>query len=112
MSSAHQEALGRAKARLDRLDLYPRPVRIGSVRVIVAPWFFVLPGLRRFHGYALLRTILLRRASASDDLVTHELCHIWQMQHRPVHVVVTYLTTRYVQNPYEREARRAVESTR
>ena len=41
------------------------------------------------------------RADASDDLVTHELCHIWQMQHRPVHMVVTYLTTRYRSNPYE-----------
>ena len=78
----------------------------------VAPWFFRLPGLRRYHGYALIRTILLRRADASEDLVTHELCHIWQMQHRPVRMVVTYLTTRYRQNPYELEARRAVEQTR
>ncbi len=105
-------ALERAKARLDRLDLYPQPVRIERVRVLVAPWFFRLPGLRRFHGYALVRTILLRRAGASDDLITHELCHVWQMQHRPVRVVVTYLTTRYARNPYEAEARRAVEATR
>lgn len=82
------------------------------MRVLVAPWFFRLPGLRRFHGYALARTILLRRAGASDDLITHELCHVWQMQHRPVRVVVTYLTTRYARNPYEAEARRAVEATR
>jgi hypothetical protein len=87
-------------------------VRIDRVRVRVAPWFFRLPGLRRYHGYALIRTILLRRADASDDLVTHELCHVWQMQHRPVHVVVTYLTRRYPTNPYEHEARRAVELTR
>jgi hypothetical protein len=94
------------------LALYPRPVRIDRVRVRVAPWFFRLPGLRRYHGYALIRTILLRRVDASEDLVTHELCHVWQMQHRPVHVVVTYLTTRYRANPYEHEARRAVELTR
>ncbi|MDQ3103163.1 MAG: hypothetical protein M3Q53_04910 [Actinomycetota bacterium] len=105
-------ALERAKARLDRLDLYPQPVRIERVRVLVAPWFFRLPGLRRFHGYALARPILLRHAGASDDLITHELCHVWQMQHRPVRVVVTYLTTRYARNPYEAEARRAVEATR
>jgi hypothetical protein len=78
----------------------------------VAPWFFRLPKLRRYRGYALWRTILLRSASSSDDLVTHELCHIWQMQHRPWRVVATYLTTRYRDNPYEREARRAVEATR
>lgn len=110
--SEHAGSLARAKARLDRLSLYPRPVRIDRVRIVVAPWFFRLPGLRRYHGYALIRTILLRRADASDDLVTHELCHLWQMQHRPVHVVFTFLTTRYRENPYEREARRAVELTR
>jgi hypothetical protein len=82
------------------------------VRVVVAPWFFRLPGLRRYHGYALFRTILVRRADASDDLLTHELCHVWQVQHRPVHMVLTYLTSRYRTNPYEREARHAVESTR
>ena len=87
--------LQRARARLDTLALYPRPVRVDRVRVRVAPWFFRLPRLRRYDGYALIRTILLRRADASDDLVTHELCHVWQMQHRPVHVVVTYLTRRY-----------------
>jgi hypothetical protein len=87
-------------------------VRIDRVRVLVAPWFFKLPGLRRYHGYALIRTILLRRPDASEDLVTHELCHVWQMQNRPAHVVVTYLTRRYRANPYELEARRAVEQTR
>ena len=110
--SAHAGSLARAKARLDRLSLYPGPVRIDRVRIVVAPWFFRLPGLRRYHGYALFRTILLRRADASDDLLTHELCHLWQVQHRPAHMVATYLITRYRENPYEREARRAVASTR
>lgn len=112
MLPAHAEALARGKARLDTLSLYPRPVRIDRVRVQVAPWFFRLPGLRRYHGYALIRTILLRRPDASDDLVTHELCHVWQMQHRPVHMVATYLTKRYRENPYEHEARRAVDLSR
>jgi hypothetical protein len=85
------------------------------VRVLVAPWFFRLPRLRRYRGYALWRTILLRRpldATSSDDLLTHELCHIWQLQHRPLHVMLMYITTTYRENPYEREARAAVERTR
>ena len=113
--AARRAALVRAKARLDSLDLYPRPVELGGVRVVVAPWFFRLPRLRRYRGYALVRTILLARpveGGASDDLLTHELCHVWQMQHRPLHVVWTYLTTRYRENPYEREARAAVERSR
>lgn len=104
--------LVRAKRRLDTLDLYPRPVRLERVRLRVAPWFFRVPGFRRYHGYALWRTILLRRADASEDLVTHELCHLWQMQHEPWKVVRTYLTTRYQRNPYEAEARAAVAATR
>lgn len=110
--SAPDARLQRARARLDSLSLYPQPVRIARVRILVAPWFFRLPGLRRYHGYALIRTILLRRPDASDDLIAHELCHLWQFQHRPVHMVVTYLTTRYRDNPYEAEARRAVDLTR
>lgn len=104
-------ALSRAKARLDTLSYYPQPVRIDRVRVLVARWFFGIPGFRRYHGYALWRTILLRSASVSDDLVTHELCHIWQGQHRPLHVSWKHLTTRYRSNPYELEARRAVSKT-
>jgi hypothetical protein len=101
-----------AKRRLDSLDLYPRPVRLERVRMRVAPWFFRVPGFRRYHGYALWRTILLKRADASEDLVTHELCHLWQMQHEPWQVMWTYLTTRYHRNPYEVEARAAVAATR
>ena len=108
----HRAGLARAKARLDRLDLYPEPVRIDKVRVIVVPWFFRIPGFRRYAGYALWRTILLKRPDASDDLLTHELCHVWQGQHRPLHQSFTHLTTRYRPNPYEHEARRAVAETR
>jgi hypothetical protein len=113
--SEARAALERARARLDRLELYPRPVRIDRVRVWTVPAFFKLPRLRRYHGYALWRTILLRKPpgrGASDDLVTHELCHIWQMQSRPLHVLFKFFTTRYRENPYELEARRAVAETR
>jgi hypothetical protein len=108
-------ALERARERLDRLDYYSRPVRIDRVRIWTVPWFFRLPRLRRYHGYALWRTILLRRPpgrGSSDDLLTHELCHVWQMQNRPLHVLYKFFTTRYRQNPYEIEARRAVQETR
>jgi hypothetical protein len=108
-------ALARAKARLDRLSLYPEPVRIERVRVVVSPFFFRLPGLRRYRGYALWRTIVLRdplRSEASDDLLTHELCHIWQMQHRPVAAMSAWLRYRYDENPFELEARRVVRETR
>ena len=114
MTAGSGAALARARARLEPLRLYPRPIR-RDVRVVVLPLFFRLPRLRRYSGYALVRTILLRYPpgrGASDDLVTHELCHIWQMQHRPVHMVWTYMTTRYRENPYEREARWAVRRTR
>jgi hypothetical protein len=115
VDEATSAALRRAKARLDTLGLYARPVSVRRVRVVVAPWFFRLPRLRRYRGYALWRTILLRRpleGGAGDDLLVHELCHVWQLQHRPLHVTWTYLTKRYRENPYEREARAAVELTR
>jgi hypothetical protein len=108
---SHQDALARARARLESLALYPRRIR-PDVRVVVLPLFFRLPKLRRYTGHALARTILLAHSDASDDLVTHELVHIWQFQHRPLHMLWTYMTTRYENNPYEREARWAVAVTR
>jgi hypothetical protein len=107
----HRAALVRAKGRLDSLDWYPQPVRIDRVRIAVAPRFFRIPGFRRYHGYALWRTILVRSPHPSEDLVTHELCHVWQGQHRALHMTWKLLTTRYRSNPYEREARRAVAET-
>ena len=104
--------LVRAKARLDRLALYPRPVRLDRVRLFVTPWLFRLPWFRRFDGYALYETILVRSAAASDDLVTHELCHVWQMQHRPLVMPLSYLLSGYAANPFERQARAAVAATR
>ena len=107
-------ALARARARLDHLALYPERVRTDRVRLVALPLFFRIPGFRRYDGYALWRTILLRRpvAETSDDLITHELCHIWQMQHRPWRVMGAWLTTSYRRNPYELEAREAAATTR
>jgi hypothetical protein len=109
----HHTALARAKERLDRLDLYPRPVRIDRVRLLVWPWLFRLPWFRRFDGYAAWNTVVLRSTveQAGDDLITHELCHVWQMQHRPLRMPLSYLGG-YTANRYEVEARRAVELTR
>jgi hypothetical protein len=111
---ATREALERAKARLDRLDWYPRPVRIARVHVAVWPALFRLPWFRRFDGYAAWNLIVLRRPVpiAGDDLLAHELCHVWQMQHRPLAMPLSYLMRGYVHNPYEAEATRAVAETR
>ncbi len=112
MTPAHAAGLARAQARLDRLDLYPVPVRLDGVRVVVAPWFFRLPLLRRYDGYCLIRTIIVRRPDPSDDLLVHELCHVWQQQHRPLRMPLSYLRHGYRANPYEAEARTAVAATR
>ena len=115
MTAAARAALERARARLDALDLYPRPVRTGRVRVLACPALYRLPWFARFDGYATHRLILLRRPVSGheqDDLITHELCHVWQMQHRPVAMPLSYLWRGYARNPYELEARRAVELTR
>jgi hypothetical protein len=103
----------RAAERLRRLDWYGRPVRAGRVRILVTPWLFRLPWFRRFDGYATHFALLFRneRAARNEDLVTHELCHAWQMQHRPLTMPLSFLIRGYERNPYELEARRAVEAT-
>ena len=109
MDPVKRDALARAKARLDELDLYPRPVSLRGVRIWVVPWLFRLPWFRRFDGYAAHWTILLRsRAHLVDDaLLAHELCHVWQMQHHPLRMPLSYLLRGYAENRYEREARDA-----
>jgi hypothetical protein len=89
-------------------------VRIEGVRVFVWPWFFRLPWFRRFTGHAAWNLIVLKAPPAlvGDDLVTHELCHVWQLQHKPVSMPFSYLRHGYWRNPHEVEARRAVEATR
>jgi len=113
MSSHERRLLRGAAARLATLDFYPRPVRTGRVRIVHAPWFFALPVLRRFHGYELGPFILVRAPldEVSEDLVVHELCHVWQLQHRPL-FWLSYLWQGYARNAYEREARLAVELSR
>jgi hypothetical protein len=114
-SAVERDALVAAKARLDRLDFYPRPVRLRrTVRLLHAPWLFRLPWLRRFAGYTAWDLIVLRRPidDASADLICHELCHVWQMQHRPLAMPISYLYRGYASNPYEVEARRAAALTR
>lgn len=113
MTPAARAAIGRAKARLDRLDWYPRPVRAERVRLVSAPWVFRLPWMRRFAGYATYGLILVRMAieEAGDDLVTHELCHVWQLQHHPLSMPLSYLWRGYHDNPNEVQARRAAALT-
>ncbi len=83
------------------------------MRILVWPWLFRLTWFSRFDGYAAWNTVLLRCSvdTAADDLVTHELCHVWQMQHHPLRMPLSYLGG-YEHNPYETEARRAVNLTK
>ena len=113
-TARERDLLERAKARLDRLDFYPRPVAIEHVRIVSAPWLFRLPWFKRFDGYDVGPLILLRASleDAREDLVTHELCHAWQAQHRLVRMWLSYLWQGYARNTHEIEARRAVELTR
>jgi hypothetical protein len=106
---AKRHALACAKQQLDRVPLYPRPVSLRGVRIWIVPWLFRLPWFRRFDGYAAWWTILLHsRAHLADErLVAHELCHVWQLQHRPVRMPLSYLLVGYAENPYEAEARDA-----
>jgi hypothetical protein len=105
--------LTRAKARLDRLPLYSRPVNIEVVRIRSVGWLFRLPWFRRFDGYTMWNLILVRSREllADEDLVCHELCHVWQMQHHPVAMPLSYLRFGYADNPYEAQARRAAAAS-
>jgi hypothetical protein len=107
-----RERLERAKARLDQLDLYVVPVSLARVRVLVEPRLFRVPGFRRYHGYAFWRTIVVRDETASEDLLTHELCHVWQAQRRAFAQLWAWALYPYRSNPFEREARAAVAATR
>jgi hypothetical protein len=113
--SPETDALRRAKERLDPLALYPEPVRITGVRIRFTPWLFKLPGFRRFRGYATRRNIWLKHRHLDERLVTHELCHVWQLQHEPLRVWLSYARPStfssdrraYRANRYEAEAIRA-----
>ena len=107
--AAERAALTRAGARLERLALYPEPLRLDRVRILHVPRLFRLPWFRRFAGYNMGHLILLARplADVSDDLVTHELCHVWQDQDHRLRMWLSYLVKGYARNPHEIEAREA-----
>ncbi len=69
--------------------------------IVSAPWLFALPWFRRFDGYTMWNLILLRspRLAADEDLVCHELCHVWQMQHHPIRMPLSYLRVGYARQP-------------
>ena len=112
-SPRERELLAAARRRLDRLDLYPRPVDLRRVRVLSAPWLFRVPGFRRFRGYELGPLILVKMPldETPEDLVVHELTHVWQHQHRPLRMWLSYLWQGYRANEHEIEAREAVRRT-
>ena len=95
-------------------DSYPRPLDTGRVRILNPRWLFSLPWFKRFHGYNMGHLILLRKplAEVSDDLVTHELTHVWQDQDHRLRMWTSYLHKGYANNPHELEARAAVSRTR
>ena len=107
-----RERLERAKARLDQVELYDAPVSLSRVRVFVEPRLFRAPGFRRYRGYSFWRTIVVRDEHPSSDLLTHELCHVWQAQQRPLAQLWAWARYPYRSNPFEREARAAVAATR
>jgi hypothetical protein len=113
-SAAEHAVLAAAKARLDRLALYPTPVDVRRVRILHTPWLFELPWFRRFDGYEAGPFIFLRRSleQTSEDLVVHELCHVWQSQHRFLRMALSYLWQGYRDNRHEVEARYATSATR
>jgi len=114
MDDVERAHLARARRRLATLDFHPRPVRLRHVRVLHAPWLFRLPWFRRFVGYECGPMIFVRRplGEISNDLVTHELCHVWQDQNRRAWMWLSYLWQGYRDNEHEIEARAAVRRTR
>jgi hypothetical protein len=120
-TSGERATIERAWRRIEPLALYPRPIDVSRVRIVTAPWLFRVPWFRRFDGYTVWSTILLRdhRLASDDDLVCHELVHVWQGQHEWVRLWASYVKpstfwgdrSGYWENRYEREARMAVQDT-
>lgn len=118
----NRAAIEHAWQRIEPLKLYPRPIDRSRVRIVVVPWLFRVPWFRRFDGYTIWSTILLRdRAfTGDDDLIAHELVHVWQGQHEWVQLWASYVRpstfwgdrSGYWENRYELEARDAVQRTR
>ena len=114
MDELERAHLARAARRLARLDFYPEPVRMRHVRILHTPCLFRIPGLRRFGGYEIGPLIFLKRQleDVYNDLVTHELCHVWQDQHRRTYMWLSYLWQGYRNNEHEIQAREAAARTR
>jgi hypothetical protein len=114
MGELERAHLARAARRLATLSFHPRPVDMRHVRIIHAPWFFRIPGVRRFRGYEIGPLILVKPPleDVSNDLVVHELCHVWQDQHRRAYMWLSYLWQGYRGNEHEVQAREAVALTR
>ena len=112
---AMRERLEDAAAHLNRLDLYPHPINISRVAVYHAPWFFTMRHNRGFIGVAMRNRLLFHQhpLTVPDHVLRHELCHIWQMQHRPLRMPMSFLNRKrgYWDNPYEVEARRAMDAS-
>ena len=114
MGELERQHLERARRRLETLDFHPAPVRMGRVRIVQTPWLFRIPGFRRFAGYEAGALILIRKplGEVSNDLITHELCHVWQDQHRRIYMWLSYLWQGYRDNEHEVEAGAAARLTR
>ena len=114
MGQLERAHLARAQRRLAHLDRYAAPVRMRHVRILHAPWLFRIPGFRRFGGYEAGPLIFVKRPleEVSNDLITHELCHVWQDQHRRVYMWLSYLWQGYDHNEHEIEARECAARTR
>ncbi len=111
MNDLEREHLERARRRLASIGLH---VDMRRVRILHAPWLFRIPGFRRFHGYEIGPLIFVKRPleRVSNDLITHELTHVWQDQNRRARMWLSYLTQGYRDNRHEVEARAAVAATR
>jgi hypothetical protein len=118
VSAAERSAIDRAWKRIEPLALYPRPLDLSRVRILCTPRLFGLPWFRRFDGYTVWSAILLRNRleQVDDDLITHELVHVWQGQHDWSRLWLSYVKpstfwgdrSGYWRNRYELEARAAV----
>ena len=111
MGALERAHLERARRRLAAIGMH---VRMRNVRIVRAPWLFRVPGFRRYSGYEAGPLILVERplAEVSNDLVTHELCHVWQDQRRRAYMWLSYLWQGYRHNEHEIEARAAATRTR
>jgi hypothetical protein len=120
-NAAEQAAIARAWRRIAPLALYPRPIDLTRVRIRSAPLLFRLPWFRRFDGYTIWSTILLRERleQVDEELIAHELVHVWQGQHEWLRLWSSYVKpstfwgdrSGYWENRYELEARSAVART-